>query len=330
MQRGFVRSLAFLYFAVVLLDASSAETGVLRSFAYRPGTPEAARTWQNGLRSKLFDLLHVTDLVETRTELPLHPELGEPEARAGYVLRTVRLSSTPGRTFSACLALPEDAKPPYPAVVCIHGHGGNRMTPFDPERKEYKNFGGVLVRKGFAVISTDVGQHEVYESGRTLMGERLWDLMRCVDFLASIPEVDRTRIGCAGLSLGGEMAMWLGAMDTRIAATASCGFLTVMDQMEQNHCMCWKFDGLRELADFADVYSLIAPRALQCQNGRQEPETQFFVPIAQEAMRDLLRIYTDLGVPDNAVLHLHNGGHEIDRDALTSFLERHLGAPKCP
>lgn len=121
--------------------------------------------------------------------------------------------------------------------------------------------------------------------------------------------------------------MWLGAMDTRIRATVSCGFLTVMDQMEHNHCMCWKFDGLRELADFADIYSLIAPRALQCQNGRKEPETQFFVPIAENAMRDVARIYSDFGVPDKAALHVHDGGHEIGRDALVSFLERHLGAP---
>lgn len=53
------------------------------------------------------------------------------------------------------------------------------------------------------------------------MAERLWDLMRCVDYLQSMPQVDDSRIGCAGLSLGGEMAMWLGAMDERIAATVS-------------------------------------------------------------------------------------------------------------
>jgi len=39
----------------------------------------------------------------------------------------------------------------------------------------------------------------------------------------------------------------LGAMDERIAAEVSAGFLTTMDQMEHNHCLCWKFDGLREL-----------------------------------------------------------------------------------
>jgi len=66
-----------------------------------------------------------------------------------------------------------------------------------------------------------VGQHVVYEEGRMLMGEWLWDLMRCVDYLVSLDEVDQSRIGCGGLSLGGEMAMLLGGMDERIRATSS-------------------------------------------------------------------------------------------------------------
>ena len=118
--------------------------------------------------------------------------------------------------------------------------------------------------------------------------------------------------------------MWLGAMDERIAATVSAGFLTVMEQMEQNHCMCWKFDGLRELVDFADIYSLTAPRPLQCQNGHKEPPTQFTPQLARQAMEELRLIYVDLDRPENAVLDIHNGGHEVDVPALMWFFEKHL------
>jgi hypothetical protein len=173
-------------------------------------------------------------------------------------------------------------------------------------------------------ISADVGQHKVYEENRTLMGERLWDVMRCVDFLETLPEVDKARIGCAGLSLGGEMAMWLGAMDERVSAVVSAGFLTRMDQMEQGHCMCWKFDGLRELADWADIYCLIAPRALQCQNGMQEPPTDFSVPLAQEALAEIRLIYKDLGAENQAELDVHPGGHEVDLPGLLDFFQRTL------
>src|SRR5690606_10542975 len=103
----------------------------------------------------------------------------------------------------------------FPAVVCIHGHGGNRNIVYDP-KSLYAGFATDLAESGYVTISTDVGQHEVYENGRTLMGERLWDVLRCVDYLNTLSQVDAERLGCAGLSLGGEMAMWLGAMDPRM------------------------------------------------------------------------------------------------------------------
>ena len=308
--------------------ASALAAEPLRGDAYPGGTPDTARAWQNKVRGELFDLLKLGDLWAARESIPLEPEIAGEEMRDGYALRKIHLRATPTRVFDAVLALPDGDVKTRPAVVCMHGHGGDSLTPFDLAKPEYKAFGDALARRGFVAISTYVGQHQVYESGRTLMGERLWDLIRCVDYLESREDVDGAHIGCAGLSFGGEMAMWLGAMDTRIAATVSCGFLTLMDQMEQNHCMCWKFDGLRERVDFPDIYGLIAPRALQCQNGRKEPETQFHVPLAEKAMREVMRVYADFGAPQQAVLHVHEGGHEIDRDALIAFLERHLGVPK--
>jgi hypothetical protein len=156
------------------------------------------------------------------------------------------------------------------------------------------------------------------------MGERLWDCMRCVDYLQTLSYVDKDRIGCAGLSLGGEMAMWLGAMDTRVKATVSAGFLTMMDQMEANHCMCWKFDGLRELVDWPDVYALIAPRRLMCQNGLKEPANDFTVPLAKVALKQLRPAYVQLGAPNNVVLDVHGGAHEVDLPALVAYLDEHL------
>jgi hypothetical protein len=194
---------------------------------------------------------------------------------------------------------------------------------YDPA-SAYRGFAAALAEKGHATISTDVGQHKVFEPNRTLMGERLWDLMRCVDYLESSPRIDKSRIGCAGLSLGGEMAMWLGAMDQRVVATLSSGFLTKMDQMESGHCMCWKFPGLRELVDFADIYSLIAPRPLLCQNGLKEHPSQFPVPLAREALEEIKLIYTDFGKPENVTLVAHEGGHVIDLPSLLAFFEKHL------
>lgn len=305
------------------LAASSEEAQ--RADAYTSRSPEAARAWQAKLRREFFALLKLDDLVASRPEL--EPAEASSADKAGYVLKEVSVRTTPGRRMTVAVAVPR-GEGPFPAVVAIHGHGGTRTSPFDASGKEqdriYKAFGARLAERGFVVVAPDVAQHEVYEAGRTLMGERLWDCIRCVDLLEAMPEVDKGRIGCGGLSLGGEMAMWLGAMDTRVRATVSAGFLTKMDQMERNHCMCWKFEGLRERVDWPDVYAMIAPRALQCQNGLKEPENDFTVPLARKALEQVQVAYRDFDAADRVELDVHDGGHEIDLEPLLAFFERQL------
>lgn len=316
---------------VVRVEPFVAATRRLRTLAYRSGqTAEEVTKWQRGVREKLAKLLAIDDLA--RATIPLDTVELSREKHDGYELIEIELRSTPGRKIRALVTVPGNSddekssrKSPYPAVVCIHGHGGTRRSVHDAT-SIYKGFAAKLGANGYVTIATDVGQHEIYEEGRTLLGERLHDLRRCVDWLVAREDVDAKRIGCAGLSLGGEMAMWLGAMDERIEATVSAGFLTIMDQMEQNHCMCWKIDGLRDIADFADIYSLTAPRALLFQNGEREPLTQFWVPLAKQAFRDVRRTYVDLAKPDRVELDIHGGAHEIDLPALERFFATYLGS----
>jgi hypothetical protein len=295
----------------------------LRTMKYTARPQADAAAWQQEVRARLWPLLKLDDLAGKGAAIALHPALLSSERKDGYELQEIEINSTPTRRIKVLVARPAAAGTPRPAAVCIHGHGGNRRIVYEADSL-YRGFAAALAQRGCVTIAADVGQHAVYEADRTLMGERLWDLMRCVDYLESLPEVDRSRIGCGGLSLGGEMAMWLGGMDTRIAATASCGFLTKMDQMEHNHCLCWKFDGLRELVDFADIYSLTAPRALLCQNGLQEPPSQFPVPLAAEALREVGLIYADYGQPQKAALLAHLEGHIINLPGLVAFFDECL------
>jgi hypothetical protein len=302
---------------------------------YTSRPTDDARAWQVDVRARLFKLLKMDDLIPKRISIPFSPKELLRADKETYHVKEVEISSTSSRRIRVVMTIPNSIESTVPAVVCVGGHGSNLYSPYDPKTiaregsrtksdSIYKGFGTVLATMEYVTISTTVSQHDVYKEGRLLMGERLWDLIRCVDYLQSMSEVDSRRIGCAGLSLGGEMAMWLGAMDERIVATVSSGFLTTMDHMEQNHCMCWKFVGLRELVDFADIYSLIAPRPLQCQNGILEPSSQFYVPLARQAMEEIRVIYKDLGRPENVVLDVHSQGHVIDLPGLIYFFEKNL------
>ncbi len=321
--------------ALIAAPAQTPSIAAQRSMRYTSRPADDAKAWQIDVRAKLFQKLRLDDLVLKRNLIPLDPKELSDADRGTFRVKEIEINSTSSRRIRIVVTMPRGTDGPAPAVVCIGGHGSNLYSPYDPNTLAaegsraksdaiYRGFGTVLAASGYVTISTTVSQHEVYEEGRLLMGERLWDLMRCVDYLQSMPEVDGRRIGCAGLSLGGEMAMWLAAMDERIAATVSAGFLTTMDQMEKNHCLCWKFDGLRELVDFADIYSLAAPRPLQCQNGMLEPPTQFYVPLARRAMEEIRMIYNDLDKPENVVLDIHEGGHVIDLPGLVYFFEKHL------
>jgi hypothetical protein len=309
--------------------------GELRTMRYTSRSADCAKAWQAEVRAQLAARLKVDDLRRDRSTIPLEPAVLSCMDKGSYRVEELEIRATPGRRIRIIVTVPTGPEGVRPAVVCIGGHGSDLYSPYDantvakePAKAEadrlYRGFGTALAATGYVTISTTVSQHDVREADRLLMGERLWDLLRCVDCLEARPDVDKTRIGCAGLSLGGEMAMWLGAMDERIVATVSAGFLTDMDQLEQNHCLCWKFESLRRLVDFADIYALTAPRPLQCQNGLLEPPSQFFVPRARQAMEEIRAIYKDMDRPENVVLDVHPEGHVIDLPGLLYFLDKHL------
>lgn len=322
---------------IIALRPVAASGAELRTLPAKSGSPAEVIQWQKNLREKFHKLLKIEDLVASEAKIPFNPAQSNRWDMGAYIAKKLTIRSTPGRVITIFMTFPKSDDKKHPAVVCIGGHGsdlystyanGKPFADWIPKGRDsspiYKGFASELASRGYVTIATVVSQHQVVEPGRTLMGERLWDLMRCVSYLCTLPEVDQNRIGCGGLSLGGEMTMWLAAMDTRIAAANSAGFLTVMDQMEKGHCMCWKFEGLRELVDYADIYSLIAPRPLQCQNGRKEPPGSFTPALAEKAMADIRPIYASFNQSARVTLDIHVGAHEIDLPALLAFFDKHL------
>jgi len=187
-----------------------------------------------------------------------------------YVRNEIELQSTPTRRIKAIVTIPTNTKTKAPGVVCIHGHGGNRGIVYD-RTSLYRGFATELAERGFATISTDVGQHEVYEPKRTLMGERLWTCSASPTISRRCPKWMPTNWAVPAYRLAAKCACGSGPWTRGMKATVSSGFLTTVANMRDGHCMCWDFPGLTENFDFSDIYSLTAPRALQCQNGQREP-----------------------------------------------------------
>lgn len=123
--------------------------------------------------------------------------------------------------------------------------------------------------------------------------------MRTVDYLASRPEVDSARIGCAGLSIGGLRAAHLIAADPRLKAACVTGWMTEFASQLRNdlrhHTWMAYIPGLYRSLDLPDAAALHAPGALLVQQCRRD----FLYPLAamESAVEKLARIYAKAGIP---------------------------------
>jgi len=173
----------------------------------------------------------------------------------GFCIQKLILDSQPGFHIPALLYLPDEiqAGQKLPAILISPGHAASGKA------SDY-NSAAILARNGFIVLSYDpIGQGERLQYpnpkdpneslatrptgehgeaslqpmliGDTLDRYMLWDAMRCIDNLSSLPQVDPKRIGAFGCSGGGAITALLGALDKRVAAVAVACYTTSFDTL---------------------------------------------------------------------------------------------------
>lgn len=308
--------------AAILALLASAPVHAAPSHTFTANQPDEARAWQQTTRAKIAELLHLESLhAEVKGEAPLAPyTFFESRTDLARVVNTT-FRSTKDRTPYAVVTIPH-GDGPFPAVICIHGHGANRDSVYS-RYSAYQGFAATLAENGFVTISVDVGYHKNANPEVPLTGHRVWDLMRAMELLDQLP-VDKERIGCAGLSLGGALTMWLAAVDTRIRAAMVAGWMPTVQHLEEaRHCPCWDFPGLRDAIDFPDVFGLIAPRPLMLQLG--EADKDFPKSVAEPGVRRVAMIYERFGSPDKLEVVVHPGAHEALPAQTLTFFQRTLG-----
>ncbi len=247
---------------------------------------------------------------KTPERVPLSPqlvrriELTEDET----ALEEVTLQTLPDRRAHVWVARPLHPQGIVGAVLAINGHGGSGEQVIRGTGLYW--YGRALRETGYVVIAPDVGQHELQHTNWSLMGERTWDALRCIDYVLSLPEVDPSGIAVAGLSLGGETTMYVAALDERVKAACSSGWLTTVANMKNGHCPCFNFPGLEEHFDFSDIFACVAPRVLVCELGEQERAPGGFpVPIGRQALEGIRPAYRIFNAESNLILTVHSGPH---------------------
>ncbi len=295
----------------------------LRKMQFIAKTQQEAFAWQKLAREKLFELMMSGCKPQ---KVPLNPILIKREEVLGenYFLEELTINSLSDRKVHVWVAMQKTTpKDGAPVILALHGHGGTAEQIVRGEGLYW--YGKALAQKGYVVISLDLGQHELRNENWTLMGERVWDALVCIDYICTRPEINKDKIGTAGLSLGGESVMYVAALDERIKVAVSSGWLNTIENMKQGHCPCWNFPGLEENFDFSDIFSCVAPRPLVMEIGRQEVAPGGFpVHVAKPAYDEIKKAYKVFDAEDKCLLDIHDGGHIFHGVTAFEWIDKYL------
>jgi dienelactone hydrolase len=156
----------------------------------------------------------------------------------------------------------------------------------------------------------------LFSAGMAWPGVFVFDDQRAVDYLASRPDVDATRIGCGGLSGGGLRTVMLTGADERIRCSCCVGMMTTWRDYLLNKCythtwMCY-VPGLPHELDYPEVLGLGAPNPVLVLNNRQD--ALFTMPEMERADRILTEVYKKAGAMERYRASFYDGPHKFDRE----------------
>lgn len=159
-----------------------------------------------------------------------------------YVRRLITYSSEPGGSVPAYLLIPKDVldgKKKAPAVLCLHGTNnvighGVVVGLGDTANRAYAM---ELAKRGYVTLAPNYPLLAKYQPDLKKLGwesgtlKAVWDNMRGLDLLASLPFVDHSKgFGAIGHSLGGHNAVYTAVFDDRLKAiVSSCGLDSYLD-----------------------------------------------------------------------------------------------------
>lgn len=168
--------------------------------------------------------------------IPLEARIVDVSDQENYVIEKIVFQGINNSRVPGYLALPKNGTGPYPCILLLHGIGDSKESWW---KDTSFNSGGQLTKQlissGYAVLTLDAEYHgerlinNDYESPDVFIFEKGWFLKarnmivqsvveyrRAMDYLATRKEIDSSRFGAIGYSMGGMMVFNLCSTDTRI------------------------------------------------------------------------------------------------------------------
>ena len=264
---------------------------------------------------------------------PLTPNVFGRIEGTDYTIEKVSLQTHPDFYLAGNLYRPRGKSGPFPAILSPHGH-------WERGRIHHSELGSIparcinFARQGYVVFAYDMVAYgdtrQVTHSfaddslsqfwGINLFGLQLWNSMRVLEFLKSLPNVDTTRLAITGASGGGTQTFALTAAldDSSLRVSAPVNMIsTVM----QGGCLCENAPGLRINTFNVEIGAMFAPSPLLLVSNTHDwtvhtPHREF--PMIQS----IYRLYDAADHLDYAYFDYPHNYNKASREAVYQWFGR--------
>jgi dienelactone hydrolase len=350
---GFMDKVNGAGFDPVLFTRKLYESAPLR-MSFQAQNRRDAELWQKNLRAKITELLGGFPVKRG----PLQSQTLEVRDFAGYRREKFVFQSRPDAWVLGYLLTPKAERPPHAAVVCVpgHGRGVDDIVGIDEHGQDRTTkvfyqydfaiqavehgmaavaiepmaFGcrrdAITRKKGLGTSACQPAAGAALLLGQTMIGWRVYDVMRTIDWIESRPELDAKRVGCMGISGGGTCTTFASALEPRIRAAMISGYLNTFRDciMSLSHCIDNYVPGILNWAEMYDVAGLIAPRPMLAESG--ERDEIFPIAASRASYERVKKVYEVFGAGNVVEHETFPGPHSFWGKRGLPFLARHLGA----
>ena len=308
--------------------------------------------WKEQVRRKYVELLGLDLIAQNACDIKV--EIEERVETDEYTRYRYVFESEKGCFVPCYLLIPRAQKQKFPVCICLQGHTtgfhisiGEKKYDQDDKSLETSTFALDAVKNGYAALAIEqrgMGERTTLREnrgasltcgcmftamtalmlGRTLIGERVWDVSKAIDSLEYFKDkLDLNDITLLGTSGGGTATYYAACYDKRIkVAVPTCAICTYKDSIgDMWHCTCNYIPGIAKYFDMGELSALIAPRKLLVCNGEIDPI--FPLSGTKEVYSVIEKIYEKEGVPENCQLKVYpNKPHYFDKEITFPALNK--------
>ena len=307
--------------------------------------------WKEEVRKKYLELLGMDNIAKNVCDLNI--EIEEVIQKDGYTRYRFTFESEKNCVVPCYLLIPKIKKKKYPVCICLQGHTtgfhisiGEKKYDIDDGYLETSTFALDAVKNGFAALCIEqrgMGERTTLLQnrhrkltcacefvamtalllGRTLIGERVWDVHRGIDALEHFKEdLDLDDITVLGNSGGGTATYYSACFDQRIKMAISCSAISTYRNSIGNvwHCPCNYIPHIAEYVDMGELSTLIAPRKLIVTIGELDPI--FPVEGTKEVYSVMEKIYKKENAKNNLrLIIIPDKQHYFDKKMTFSVIK---------